>query len=734
MKIQRLFLITALLLLFAAPLSAATPGSYDREMGKIQVLSRAGRYEEAERLLVALARRYPRNPEILAFQGRLSLWQKDYADAARLLRWSLALKENSELRRELVRVESLVTLARADRLQASGDKAAAIALLEGPFRRKLLLDETGRRLGLLYLETGKPGKAHDVFAVLRKSFPRDADYAILSVRALTEQGAPRKALAELSALPPAWQSRSDAAQLKARILAGAGDLPASGAAVAAVEVGRDTTVIQQRQRLAGILQGADRAIGAGRDREAERLLLPEFDKPEGRYQAGLRLGRIYLAEKDYPRAAAIYRTLRDAYPKERDFARLHLEALAAGGSTAEALQELERQPRPLDASLLALRGRLLYREGRLEEATESFRKALEGNPDPGLRDELARAETARVLQIAARLAEQGDPKGAENIWEGLYRSKRESYESGRNLAKAALARRDYRRARELFDELAARYPAEQDFRYQTIEARVLEGDLPGAGRIMDQLAPDAARRLKSERPDLYYRVHRNNLRVTAGYYDYSEGRSAELSSGATLTRRVGAYTGVLAAGVVRRFGLTDTQAGLELYRGLGERSARSGYLAFSFSPDAQFLPRYTAGGEFTQGLQDVDLSLGLFRLAFRESAAHLVIPGITWHLPRGFAVGERLYFVADTGAVTGLTTLSWEPDHRFKGAYSLGVGNGTERISAQEDVRRIFTLSNRLSAEYRMDVAFSVGLELSHEHRQSLYDRRGALLFGRYWW
>ena len=589
---RALLILLGLLLMSTLVLGVELNRNYDQDMAKVQQLNREGRYDASEKLLTILNNRFPHNHEIIATQGRLRLWQKDYAAAAKLLQASLSIQENQDVRNELIRAESLAALTEAERLIAAGEPSSALPLLEELFNEKRILSESGLRLGRLYLETGEADKARNVFVILRNTFPADADFALLAIRALINQKRPQEALSELSDLPPSWQSRSDAVLLKARLLIESGDLTAARAALTAARDNHDPEVERQRARLdsAILLKNADEAILAGRDNDAEQLLLPHFDKPEGRYEAGLRLGRLYLARKEYVKAAEIYRQLREAYPDERDFNRLYLEALAANDQNNEVLTELDQQSEKLDPALLALRTRL---------------------------------------------------------------------------------------------------------RYQA-------------------------------RP--------NNLKVSGGLYRYSKGRAAEESFGATLTQKHGDYTSVLTAAFVHRFGLSDTQAGLELHRHLGKDSSRYGYLALTVSPDASFLPRYTVGGEVTQGVKGLDLSLGLFRLDFQNSAAHILVPGVVWYLPRGFALGERLYMVLDTGGFTGLTTLYWQPDNRFKASYSLGIGTATEKISAAEDTRKISTQTNRLTAEYRMLESISIGFEASSEHRKTLYDRTGIMLFGRYWW
>jgi YaiO family outer membrane protein len=267
-----------------------------------------------------------------------------------------------------------------------------------------------------------------------------------------------------------------------------------------------------------------------------------------------------------------------------------------------------------------------------------------------------------------------------------------------------------------------------------LENLLQNGEVQGAHKLFTSLSPSEKTGLSRERPDLPFRIVRNSLKLEGGVFAFSGDRQDERDLAVTLIQRIGTITGVLSGTQVRRFGLTDTQAGLELHSALGTRPARSGYLAATFSPDASFLPRYTVGGEYYQGWRGMEGSLGFSRLSFSDSDVNILIPGVTLYPAETISLNERLYLVLDNGAITALTTLNWKPDYRFSGAYAIGIGSAAERFTSSEDLTRYFTLTNRVTGEYRITPTISFGGELSHEYRRGLYTRTGATLFGRYWW
>jgi YaiO family outer membrane protein len=716
MNKSALFLL--IIFFFYGMSEAALNISYEKALALARSQSAAGDYDAAEKTLSNLLSRYPRNPEILAFQGRIRLWRKDYTGAINLFRRSFSLKKNPEVQNELERAETFHRLDEADSLEKSGDTAGYIRILTGLFQKNREPYESGRRLGNLYLHIGEIEQAREVFASLRKNFPDDADIALSIVRTWAEQNAEFKALSELDSLPLQWQDRDDARHLRSQLIA----------------------AIEQRASdfrkfvLLNRIAKADILLASGDYESAEKLLEDILETETVRYDAGIRLGRIYMNRRDYNRAISLYDRLRNLYPEDDDLALLYFQAVADSSRVDEALEGLERLPGVKTASRLALQGRLYERQGRLQEAISCLQASLEKENLPEIRDELARTEIALLLADATRRKAAGDLEGAEQILRKIYESGRETYESGYNLGLVLLARRQYAQAVSLFDSLAVRYPKEYGFQHLAIEARILNGDIDGARRLVNNLSPDQTALLTAERPDILYRIRRNNIRLSGGIASYSNGQPQGKNMSAALSQRLGSLTTVVQGGWTERYGKCDTQAALELYSGLGEKTERTVFLSLSVSPDASFLPRYTAGVEASQSWKDWDASVGVYRLVFRESSAFIFVPGLTCYFPYGWSINERLYFVLSNGTYSSVTTISYEPDHRLRTSASLSIGQTTERIGSSADLFRSSSYGVRLFGEYRLTPSISFGLEIYSEHRQGLYDRTGSTLFTRYWW
>lgn len=353
---------------------------------------------------------------------------------------------------------------------------------------------------------------------------------------------------------------------------------------------------------------------------------------------------------------------------------------------------------------------------------------------------MASPDYGESLNRAGRLAAAGDYSAAELTLRQLAESFPDNPEILASLGRIRLWQKDYAGAVLFFSQSLAvkNDPSVLQELVKTeisfIENLIQNGKELEAQKLFAALTPAEQAALAKERPDLPFRLRRNSLKLEGGVFAFSGNFPDERDLAVTLTQRIGPVTGVLSGSQVRRFGLTDTQAGLELHSALGTRPARSGYLAATFSPDASFLPRYTVGGEYYQGWHGIEVSMGFSRLSFRDSAANILIPGGTLYPIETISLNERLFLVPDTGAVTALTTVGWKPDYRFSGAYAIGIGSAAERFTSSQDLTRYFTITNRVTGEYRITPAISFGGELSHEYRRGLYTQAGATLFGRYWW
>ncbi|MDZ7378921.1 MAG: YaiO family outer membrane beta-barrel protein [candidate division KSB1 bacterium] len=185
---------------------------------------------------------------------------------------------------------------------------------------------------------------------------------------------------------------------------------------------------------------------------------------------------------------------------------------------------------------------------------------------------------------------------------------------------------------------------------------------------------------------------------------------------------------------LRRFGLVDDQFSAEAYRPLWNRAW--GYVGASGVPGADFAPSWSVGGELFQGLGAVSETVGFLepsfgyrRMVFRSGdTVDLLIPGTNIYLPASVWLTEKIYYVADTGAITLSSQLSWRPTARWQAFVSYAFGTSGERIVATQDLVRVRTWSVQGGATMPLAARLSAELTGFHEDRATLYRRTGALV------
>ena len=389
---------------------------------------------------------------------------------------------------------------------------------------------------------------------------------------------------------------------------------------------------------------------------------------------------------------------------------------------------------PGNPEALSMLARVLFWQRDFDKSIEVYQQILQHEDDPSIKGELEKVRVAKVLGEAELMVGRGETAEARRLLEELFDSGRERYESGYKLGMLYIRTREYEKARYIFERLRALYPDDVGFTALYIESLILNGDMEKANIEFSISGEKEKDYIIKERPDLFYRVKKNYVCLRGSFYDYTKGIENEADLTLEIAQRVKEMTLVLLTESISRFGLHDDQVTLQVYSKIGEKTRQWGYLSLSFSPNADFLPKTTIGGELYQGYGGVEFSAGYMRMNFREASIDILIPGLIVYLPYGMSLSERLYYVPRNGSVSLLSTISYEPNHKFRGFYSISIGKSAERIRSLVDLVKLMTIANRLSGEYRLTPSWSLGVELSHEYRERIYNASGVTLFTRYWW
>lgn len=643
--------------------------------------------------------------ELLALKGRALFRLKRYLDARDSFRRSLALGEDPEVRREFNQTETAGILEQSDRFIAAGLPEKAESLLVPLFASGRGRYDAGIRLARIQIDAGKDEEAAALYSALIADHPDSSQNAEL----FELKGA---ALFRLKRYP-------EAIEFFDRSLAIA-----------------DSTEVRQARdqaQLAVAFQEVDRLQANGKSKEAILLLTPLFESGRARYDAGIRLGRIYTRAGNHLMGARIYASLMKLYPQESDFRIAYAASLVNLGESDLALDALDKI-KGEDARVYGLRAQIYFLRHDYLLARQEYGKALRISKDPDLVKGKEEVEEALAFEEAQKLVAAGSYRQAQEILAPLAEAGGYRYESRLLLGRTYLAQRDYDRAVPHYRKLLAEYPNSPDVAAMSVESYILAGKPSQGGDLLYSLNAKTAEVLKTDREDLFYRVNTNWLKVGGAGYGYSNGTREEDFS-VSVSQRFKRATLVATGSAIHRFGTTDEQVGADLYLGGGERSPIWGMVSFAASPGSHFLPRTTEGFEVAGGWRNFELSGGYNRLDFAQTGVNVVTAGVLWYIPATtLSLAEKLYLVPENGTAMSVTTLNWEPSHRLRSYLLFGAGNSSERVTTAQDLNRYTTFSGTLGGEYRFDTRLSVGAEGGYESRRGLYDRSGALLYGRYWW
>lgn len=311
------------------------------------------------------------------------------------------------------------------------------------------------------------------------------------------------------------------------------------------------------------LQNADAALAAGNKNLAEAVLRPLYSAEAGSYDAGLRLARLYQQRREFDRAAAILGELCQKYPSDKDLKLTLIDALLAAGNLPLAESELASLQGDDFPQVSLRKGRLMYRLKRYEEAIQSFRAAGD-SLEPTVREEREAAEDAAALSKAVALMRAGKLDEATALWNELFLSGRERYESGYQLGMSYLRQRDFVRAGEHFTGLSEEFPKDPGFFALAVESKLLSRDVKKASTMVRDASPERVDYLRREREDIIYRVHPNYAKISGLLSDYDNDISAGRELALTISQRFDPITLVANAATVHRYGKDDSEVGAEV--------------------------------------------------------------------------------------------------------------------------------------------------------------------------
>jgi len=728
----------------------AAGDDYGRGLRKVQSAIKGKDFATAEALLEKMRAQFPANPELLAIQARLYFWEGKYEKSIDTYRKIIRGTPSPALRKELAQVLLEKELRDIDGLRSSGEIREAEKRLVKLLRSGMGGYDVACRFRALYNESGRFGEAVATFDEMRERFPGEPRIEILFIEALlfrgAKQGSDKDKRKDLAAAETLLDKRlqldpddSELLSLKGRLCFWEKRYPESlrfYRRLIRLQPTEENAKQMNSVRVAAEMEEIDNLLQAGDVIGAEGRLESMYRTGSAHYDSGLRLASLYLSKKNYPAALRILGELHRLYPNDPGIEARYIEALYFDGKVEDAMAaaQVAHLRNPSNSELLAVRARICYWTKQYDEAVDAYRMFLQLKPDGEMEKELKQVSLTRDLAVIDELTRAGDKEGVLKRLLHLYQSGNASHEAGCRLGILYLHEKRYEEALQLFTELHRSYPDDNGIEVFRIEAMILTDRIGQAQDELEGFTEAKRTDLATEHEDLFYRVRRNYLKISGEHEHFTKGNKDGNEFMVEVARRVGMATLAPRYSHVSRFGLNNSRIGLDVSTKVGESGGRWGYLAFSFSPDASFLPEWTAGGALYQGYRNFEFFAGYTRMSFSNSGVDIFSPGVIASLPAAVSLEGKLYLVPSRGSVTGSLRVLWEPGHKIKSFYNLAIGQSAETIVEERDVEKIMTYSQRFGVEYRFRSDLSVGAELSHSVRERLYNTTGMTLYSRFWW
>jgi YaiO family outer membrane protein len=401
-----------------------------------------------------------------------------------------------------------------------------------------------------------------------------------------------------------------------------------------------------------------------------------------------------------------------------------------------SLKMLAKYPGNQDLSLIL--ANIYTWQKKYNEAIKVYQDILLANYSPEIKNEMDKVITKKALDDVLELKRQIGPEEYKQKLLEFYKTGIDTYNSGYELGMIYFENREYDKAASLFDDLITKFPNEVNFKILFLEALLANKNFSVAKKFYTGLKvnpeeDEEITYIDKNRKDITYRLKNNYFQLKGGYYVYPPNIQNSREFTAELSQQFADFTFIPRITNISRFSLNDSQVGLDVYYPLGN-GTRYGLASVTFSPDAEFLPVWTAGAEIFQNIGNYEFSIGYTRMNFKDTGANILKPGVRAYLPFNASIEEKLFFVPEQQAYSLLSTINWEPNYQFNAYYTFGFGQLAEKINSSEDLKKVNSSSHTIGIRYRLIPEVSLNTEFSYIRRENLYEITGASMYTSYWW
>ena len=407
------------------------------------------------------------------------------------------------------------------------------------------------------------------------------------------------------------------------------------------------------------------------------------------------------------KAAAYAQTLEKSIRESYDLHLLYIQALIRSGELAQAEREakLFYNDFPKSSEAQQMLADLLFWQGHYAESLKHYHALYAKTPSPALKEKISEVESA-----------QQDAFAKLNIVEQIKHYKvcfeeQQKPRDGLKLAQLYLKTGAVEPALEVLESLARKYPRDLEITRLYMVSLLNTYHKSDANHLLYRIDEEERALLQEKYPFVYCRTLVNKLEIGGYAFTYSDQRYSDNTFYIQYETPIQEYILVALLQETWRYGLRDTDIQADLYRAFEDQWW--GYLTFSFSPEANFMPNFGGGGHLYKDIGPFELGFGYEYSHYSNSDVHMFVPEYSYYFWSGFTWNQKLYYVPASKSYAIFSLLGYESSCHYKLQVEYTWANSNERIERVEVFQNSKSNELRIAGEYRLMPEWAVGGSLS---------------------
>ena len=407
------------------------------------------------------------------------------------------------------------------------------------------------------------------------------------------------------------------------------------------------------------------------------------------------------------KAAAYAQTLEKSIRESYDLHLLYIQALIRSGELAQAEREakLFYNDFPKSSEAQQMFADLLFWQGHYAESLKHYHALYAKTPSPALKEKISEVESA-----------QQDAFAKLNIVEQIKHYKvcfeeQQKPRDGLKLAQLYLKTGAVEPALEVLESLARKYPRDLEITRLYMVSLLNTYHKSDANHLLYRIDEEERALLQEKYPFVYCRTLVNKLEIGGYAFTYSDQRYSDNTFYIQYETPIQEYILVALLQETWRYGLRDTDIQADLYRAFEDQWW--GYLTFSFSPEANFMPNFGGGGHLYKDIGPFELGFGYEYSHYSNSDVHMFVPEYSYYFWSGFTWNQKLYYVPASKSYAIFSLLGYESSCHYKLQVEYTWANSNERIERVEVFQNSKSNELRIAGEYRLMPEWAVGGSLS---------------------